>query len=174
MRTWNSYTVRDGAGFARFDTVTVALDQGVLPARLSSSLFSARLHACTPADASPAAASERAPHHLCRHGPSMSRFLGIWRRLSRQPLLDKHPISVRLGVQWDRRAEEGTAKDAAATSKHPNVESKRVHLVVLVPGRAGRVEEPQQTQCLNGKPGMNRCSDRLAIDRFNNSNLTDP
>jgi hypothetical protein len=39
-------TVRDGAGFARFDAVMVALDQDLVSARLSSSLFSARLQAC--------------------------------------------------------------------------------------------------------------------------------
>lgn len=96
MDTEDSYSVRDGAGFARFDTVIVALDQGGLPLACRPAC-SART--CTPADASPAAASEGAPHQLCRHGPSMSRFLGIWRRQSRQPLPDKHPLSVRLGVQ---------------------------------------------------------------------------
>lgn len=76
----------------------------------------------------------------------MSRRLGIWRRLSRQPLLDKQPISVRLGVQQDQRAEEGTAEDAAATSKHQTSTLERANLIVLVPERAGPAERAEQPQ----------------------------
>lgn len=63
---------RDGAGFTRFDTVMIVAWRGWTVCSLVVQSVQRM-----PADASPVAASERAPHYLCRRGPSISRFLGI-------------------------------------------------------------------------------------------------
>ena len=148
-------SVRDGAGFARLDTVIVALDQGGLPLACRPACSA---HTCTPADASPATASEGAPRQLCGHGRSKSRSLGIWRRQSSNPssISTRYQLdsgSSRISV-W-RRACEGCCRNKQTSNcRVPNGAFRCIsfpNMLILLKSRSGRGVSPAM------KPSMNRC-----------------
>lgn len=147
-------SVSDGAGFARFDAVIVALDQGGLPLACRPACSA---HACTPADASPATASEGAPRQLCGHGPSISRSLGIWRRQSSNPssISTRYQLgsgSSRISV-WRRDREGCYRNEQTSNCRVPNGTSccvLRPNVLDTLKSLGGRGVSPAM------KPSMNR------------------
>jgi hypothetical protein len=142
-------SVRDGAGFARLDTVIVALDQGRLPLACRQACSA---HACTPADASPATASEGAPRQLRRRGPIS------WHLASSNPssISTRYQLdsgSSRISVR--RRHREGCCRNKQTSKcRVPNGASRSC----LVSKCVEHAEELQRSRCLiSVKPSMNRC-----------------